>query len=119
MSLNWLDAKIWVYGKVIAYRKGVKCQAERQILAFYLYAGKGIEQEKLMVDMFDVKQGRSLDLSKTEALALRAELKAARRKFTKAGGRGVDLAEFIDCARFELRSRAARKAAQTRAAKKT
>ena len=61
----------------------------------------------------------SLDLSKTEALALRAELKAARRKFTKAGGRGVDLAEFIDCARFELRSRAARKAAQTRAAKKT
>lgn len=72
-----------------------------------------------MLDEFDILQGRSLDLSRTETHALRAELKTARRKFTKAGGRGVGLAEFIDCARFELCSRAALKAAQTRAAKKT
>jgi hypothetical protein len=75
--------------------------------------------EKVMSSNPDeVKQGQSMDLSADSTESLRQRLKAARKAFDGQGGRGVDLAEFIDCARFELRSRAARKAAQTRAAKR-
>lgn len=55
-----------------------------------------------------------MDLTGEPVETLRRRLKTSRKAFKQAGGRGVELAEFIDCARFELRSRAARKAAQTR-----
>ena len=64
----------------------------------------------------EVRQGQSMDLSNVPIEELRKQLKVSRKAFKEVGGRGVELAEFIDCARFELRSRSSRKAAQTRKA---
>lgn len=62
----------------------------------------------------DVEQGRSLDLSGIPSRDLRQRLKEARRQFEAAGGRGVDLAEFIDNARSELRGRTSKRGWRTR-----
>ncbi len=66
----------------------------------------------------DVPQGRSIDLSDIPTATLHKQLREDRKEFERSGGRGVDLAERIDCARFELRSRASTKAAAARRAKR-
>ena len=78
---------------------------------------KVTDRENDMLTAIDeVRQGQSMDLSSLPTEELRKQLKISRKAFKEAGGRGVELAEFIDCARFELRSRSSRKAAQTRKA---
>jgi hypothetical protein len=59
-----------------------------------------------MIEVVEVPQGTSIDFSRVATRQLRQQLKRDRIAFEENGGRGVDLAERIDCAEYELRQRA-------------
>ena len=60
--------------------------------------------------------GQAADPLETSDDDLRSRLRQANKKFKNAGGRGVELADFIDAARRELRRRTQRRRATARKA---
>ena len=59
-----------------------------------------------MICTEEVPQGTSINFSHIPTAQLRQQLNRDRKAFAAAGGRGVELAERIDCAEAQLRDRA-------------
>lgn len=66
----------------------------------------------------EVEQGRSIDLSALSDAELRHALIQAEIAFRASGGRGIELAEKLDCLRYETEQREKKRRAGKRSTRK-